>query len=109
MKGLMQAILPKELMAQEIKKRVEDMEDGEQGESMPYCMAADSDDRLWLDPGALVVINVTGSFTVKKTRGSYEVVVDPNVIDYRWERGEIDNNGELNRYTIPVSKITVKG
>lgn len=109
MKGFMHATLPKELMAQEIKKRIEDMEDGEEGSALPYSMAADSDDHLWLDPGALVVLNMTGCFKVKKVKDGYEVVVDPKLTSYRWERGEVDNNGDLNQYTLPVSKLTIEG
>lgn len=102
----MHATLPKVLLAQEIKKRIEDLEDGEEGSSMPYAMAADGDDHLWLDPGALVTLNEEGRFRVKKVRNDYEVIVDTDC-SYRWERGEVDNNGELNQYVLPVARIQV--
>lgn len=101
----MHATLPKALRADEIKKRIEDMEEGEEGSTMPYAMAADSDDRLWLDPGALVTINKPGNFVVKRTSRGYEVVVNTDVC-YRWEHGEIENRPG-NRRNIPVAKIYV--
>jgi hypothetical protein len=103
----MHATLPKTLLAHEIEKRIEDMEDGEEGSAMPYAMAADSDDHLWLDPGAIVTINEEGAFRIRKTRFGYEVVVYPSISSYRWKRGEVDNNGNLNQYTLPVAKIKV--
>ena len=102
----MHATLPKTLLANEIKKRIEDMDDGEEGSTLPYAMAVDNEDYLWLDPGALVTLNEDGLFCIRKTREGYEVFVDSDS-DYRWERGEVDNNGDLNRYTVPVSKINV--
>ncbi len=102
----MHATLPKALLAQEIEKRIEDMDDGEEGSAMPYAMAADSDDHLWLDPGAIVTLNEDGSFRIHKVRGGYEVIVDLTC-SYRWKRGEVDNNGNLNQYTVPVAKIKV--
>ncbi len=100
----MHATLPKALLAQEIKKRIEDMEEGEEGSAMPYSMAADCEDHLWLDPGALVTLNGTGCFRIRKSRDGYEVIVDSEA-GYRWERGEVDNNGDLNQYTLPVARI----
>lgn len=102
----MHATLPTVLLAQEIKKRIEDMEDNEEGAAMPYVMAADSSDHLWLDPGALVTLNEPSSFQVKKTKNGYEVTVNLGC-SYRWERGETDNSGELNHYTLPVHKINL--
>lgn len=103
----MHATLPKVLLAQEIKKRIEDMEEGEEGSAMPYVMAADGDDHLWLDPGAIVTLNEDdASFKVRKTREGYEVIVN-DTCSYRWERGEADNTGEWDRYTVPVAKIQV--
>jgi hypothetical protein len=103
----MHATLPKVLLAQEIEKRIEDMDDGEEGSAMPYAMAADSDDHLWLDPGAIVTINEEGAFRVRKVRDGYEVIVDAHSSSYRWKRGEVDNNGDLNQYTVPVARIRV--
>lgn len=102
----MHAVLPRSLLAQEIKKRIEDMEEGEKGSGMPYAMAADSEDHLWLDPGALITLNEQGDFCVKMTRDGYEVEVNSGS-SYKWERGEVDNNGNLNQYTLPVAKIKV--
>jgi hypothetical protein len=102
----MHATLPKMLLAQEIKKRIEDMEVGEEGAAMPYVMAADGDDHLWLDPGAIVTLNNEGTFKIRKNKEGYEVIVDHNCA-YRWERGEVDNVGEWDRYTVPVAKIQV--
>lgn len=104
----MHATLPKELMSQEIKKRIEDMEDGESGSAFPYCMAADSDYYLWLDPGALVVLNKSGHLKIQKVKDDYEVVVNSKLLNYRWERGKVGNKGYLNQYTIPVTKIIVE-
>jgi len=103
----MHATLPKVLRADEIKKRIEDMEEGEEGSTMPYTMAADADDHLWLDPGALVTINKPGTFVVKRTSRGYEVVVSTEVA-YRWEHGEIENR-QWDKRTIPVAKIHVIG
>jgi hypothetical protein len=102
----MHATLPRVLLAQEIKKRIEDMEEGEEGSTLPFAMAADAEDRLWLDPGALVTLHNKGSFLVRKTREGYEVTVDPHC-SYRWERGEVDNSGDWDRYKFPVAKINV--
>jgi hypothetical protein len=102
----MHAVLPKELLAQEIRKRIEDMEEGEEGSALPYAMAADSDDHLWLDPGALVTLNADSYFLVRKTKDGYEVVVDTNS-SYRWEHGEVDNSKHLDIYTIPVIQIKI--
>lgn len=101
----MHATLPKSLRADEIKKRIEDMEEGEEGSAMPYAMAADSEEHLWLDPGALVTISKPGPFVVKKTSRGYEVLVNTEV-SYRWERGEIENR-KRDRRNIPVEKIQV--
>jgi hypothetical protein len=101
----MHATLPKALLAQEIKKRIEDMEEGEEGSTMPYAMAADGEDHLWLDPGALVTLNHQGDFSVQKTEDGYVVTV--HHCPYRWERGEVDNTGNWDRYKIPVAKINV--
>jgi hypothetical protein len=103
----MHATLPKVLLADEIKKRIEDMDDGEEGAAAPYAMAADSKDHVWLDPGALVTINKNGNFVVKKTEDGYEVNVNVGV-SYRWERGETDTN-QLERHTVPVVKINLIG
>lgn len=103
----MHATLPKVLLAQEIKKRVDEMKDGEEGSAMPYCMAADINDRLWLDPKATVVLNGDKSyFTIRKTKNGYEVIVGEDC-PYRWERGEMNNSGVWNHYKLPVSKIEV--
>jgi len=102
----MHATLPKVLLAQEIKKRIEDMEEGEEGSAMPYAMAADNEDHLWLDPGALVTLNGDGTFRVRRSRDGYEVAVDVDCA-YRWERGEVNHNGDLNQYTEPVVRIKV--
>jgi hypothetical protein len=101
----MHATLPKALRADEIKKRIEDMDVDEEGSAMPYAMAADSDDHLWLDPGALVTLNKSGNFVVKRTARGYEVVVSTDV-SYRWEHGEIENR-QWDRRHIPVAKIHV--
>ena len=103
----MHATLPETLVDDEIEKRLENMEDGESGTCPPYAMAADAEDRLWLDPGALVMIGKRESgFVVKKTKDGFVVDVNTARVNYRWKRSEMDNN-QWDRHTIPVFKIFV--
>ena len=103
----MHATLPKVLLSSEERKRIEDMEVGEEGIAMPYVMAADADFKLWLDPGAFVTLNeeIEGSFIkIKRVEEGYEVIVDPSLCDYRWERG---NWHSFHQYSLPVVDIVI--